>query len=439
MAAVEVACPWWHVLRTKLSSAGAYEYNSDRTVRGMARESRWMQIAAFLSVIVLTAATMSHGQQCPQFDVQNPPVAPTARPRPDSARAARPTELLRKDFMIRFSIAWMAAILLALPAFAADAKRPVPLIFDTDIGNDVDDVLALGLIHALESRGECQLLAVTVSKDHELSAPFADAINTFYGRGDIPIGVVRGGVTPEASRYTSLATVRDDDRLRYPHDLFNAADAPDAVTVLRRVLSAAEEESVVIVQAGFSTNLARLLSSPPDAVDGLNGVDLVRKTVRLLSVMGGGFATSSDKPQAEYNIKTDIPSATELTTRWPTPIVFSGLEIGEALRYPAESIEQDFAYLAHHPLVEVYRLYEPMPYNRPTWDLTSVLYAVRPDRGYFSLSPPGTVHIAADGTTSFSLEPTGAHRYLTLSAEQAMRTREALVELVSQPPGLGEQ
>src|SRR5262245_12598046 len=65
-------------------------------------------------------------------------------------------------------------------------QRPIPLVFDTDIGNDVDDVLALGVIHALMNRGECELLAVTVTKDHPLSAPFVDAVNTFYGRGDIP-------------------------------------------------------------------------------------------------------------------------------------------------------------------------------------------------------------------------------------------------------------
>ena len=36
----------------------------------------------------------------------------------------------------------------------AETAPPVPLIYDTDIGNDVDDALALGVIHALESRGE---------------------------------------------------------------------------------------------------------------------------------------------------------------------------------------------------------------------------------------------------------------------------------------------
>ena len=74
------------------------------------------------------------------------------------------------------------------------SAEPVPLIFDTDIGNDCDDVMAIGVIHALQSRGECELLAVTITKDNPLAAAFTDVLNTFYGRGDIPIGVCNSGV-----------------------------------------------------------------------------------------------------------------------------------------------------------------------------------------------------------------------------------------------------
>lgn len=41
---------------------------------------------------------------------------------------------------------------------------PVKLIFDTDVGNDIDDVLAISVIHVLQSRGECELLGVTITK-----------------------------------------------------------------------------------------------------------------------------------------------------------------------------------------------------------------------------------------------------------------------------------
>src|SRR5690606_16087387 len=65
------------------------------------------------------------------------------------------------------------------------------ILFDTDITGDVDDVLALAMCHTLADRGACELIGVTVSKNHPLTASFVDAQNTFYGRPNLPIGVTR--------------------------------------------------------------------------------------------------------------------------------------------------------------------------------------------------------------------------------------------------------
>ena len=311
---------------------------------------------------------------------------------------------------------------------------PVDVIFDTDMGNDVDDALALGLLHALESRGECRLLAVTLTKDHLLAAAFTDAVNTFYGRGDIPIGAIRGGPTPKQEKYLGVAEQRDEGRLRYPHDLMSGADAPDATALLRRVLAGRPDNSVVFVQVGFSSNLARLLDSPPDEISPLSGRDLVAAKGRLLSMMAGAFQPIGGNRHLEYNVVEDIPAAKQLAERWPTPIVWSGFEIGVAIPYPAVSIEQDYRYLAHHPLAEAYVAYEPPPHCRPTWDLTSVLHAVRPDRGYFGVSEPGRVVVEDDGGTRFEPAADGRHRYLIVSPEQATRATEVFAALCSEPP-----
>lgn len=332
--------------------------------------------------------------------------------------------------MMRFArwclVGWA---LLGTPVIAAE---PVRLIFDTDMGNDIDDALALGVIHALQSRGECQLLAVTLSKDNPYSAPYCDLVNTFYGRGDIPIGVVRGGKTPEDSRFTKEPVLaQDEGKPRYPHDLKDGSDAPEAVSLLRKVLAQQPDRSVVVVVVGFSTNLARLLDSPGDDHSPLKGVELVQKKCKLLSMMAGMFGPGSHK---EYNVYVDLPAARKVLADWPTPVVLSGYEIGKAITYSAESIERDFNYVKHHPLSEAYRLYKEMPYDRPTWDLTSVLYAVRPDRGYFGLSESGTVTVDDNQVTQFQ-PGNGSHRYLTVDEHQITRVREALVQLASQPPG----
>lgn len=333
--------------------------------------------------------------------------------------------------VITFFLGQMAAL-----AESQQQRASVKLIFDTDMGNDVDDALALALIHALETRGECELLAVTVTKGHPLAAAFVDAINRFYERGDIPVGLVRGGVTPDVGKFIQLANTKDAEDLRYPNRFPTGETIPDAVEVLRGTLANEPDDSVVIIQVGFSTNLAHLLESLSDAHSSLNGRELVAQKVKQLYVMAGHFEQLDNQQESikEYNVVEDIPSAQKLIEDWPTPIIFSGFEIGRDIEYPADSIEQDYGYVTHHPVAEAYRLYMPPPHNRPTWDLTPVLQAVRPTRGYFGFSPPGLVSVDNEGVTYFKEKEHGLHRYFTVTPEQIVRAKEAFVCLASQPP-----
>jgi inosine-uridine nucleoside N-ribohydrolase len=319
-----------------------------------------------------------------------------------------------------------------LVCLLAQAKAsPVKLIFDTDMGNDVDDLMALCMIHSLQKRGACDLLAVTITKDHPQAAAFVDAVNTFYGYPDTPIGVVRNGAGREPGTFNLLADEKNPDgSLRYPHDLNGGADAPEAVGLIKEILSGQPDASVVIVQVGFFTNLARLLDEPEAKA-------LAARKVKLLSLMAGAFQTVRfDTRHLEYNVKLDVPAAQKLAREWPTPVVWSGYEIGVAAAFPHVVIEQDLDYLPHHPLKEAYFLYSPPPHDRPTWDPTALLYALMPDRHYFDLSPPGTVTVESDAATLFrpSKDGQGRHRFLIMSTAQSTRVREAIVQLCVEPP-----
>ena len=335
----------------------------------------------------------------------------------------------------------LAAGMLALMGPASNAEAidagvstgPVRLIYDTDMGNDIDDALALAMIHSLQSRGECVLLAVTTTKDNPLSAPVINAINTFYHRGDIPVGAVQDGVTREEGSFLRpvLKATDDTGEPAFARTLESGAQAPPAVEVLRRALAAQPDGSVVIVQVGFSTNLAHLLASEGDTLSPLNGVDLVRAKCRLLSAMAGHFAAGVHR---EYNVVQDIASAKTVLEQWPTPVVISGFEIGLAILYPADSILRDYGYVSSHPIRVGYESYMTMPYDRPTWDLTSVLVAVRPDHDYFELSAPGRVTVDAEGLTHFEEDAEGDRRVLQLDQGRIPRILEALTLLSSQPP-----
>ncbi len=325
-------------------------------------------------------------------------------------------------------------LVLATPI--ADAGSPVQVIFDTDISGDVDDVLALAMLHALADRGECEIRAVTVSKINRLTAPFVDAVNTFYGRDRIPIGVVQDAQQRD-SKYLKLVKTRDGDRFRYPHDLLSSDDAPRAVDVLRRALSQAEDRSITLVQVGLASNLADLVESKPDSISQLTGTELIQQKVRMVSVMAGAFApVRGNEHYLEANVKNGIGSMRRFAENWPddVPVVWSDFLIGIAAPYPRESIQRDFGYREHHIVREAYLLHGGPDHDRPTWDLTSVLYAVRPDEGYFGLSQPGRVTVAEDGFTTFTAERGGRDRFLTMDDRQTIRVVETQRALVSQPP-----
>lgn len=351
-------------------------------------------------------------------------------------------------------------------------QAPPNIIFDTDIWSDIDDALALAMLHALHDRGELRFVAVTISTGQRDCATFVDLVDHFYGHPGIPIGLVRGGIDVQAFRQKTAASIafttapytqlisdrkRPDGSWIYPRRISDGAQPPDATALLRKVLAAQPDESVVMIQVGYSTNLARLLESKADAVSALNGRDLIKRKVRLLSVMAGNFADfrseggqTVPKGSREFNLMMDAPAAQRLFSEWPTQIVASGVEIGSAMAYPRISIERDYAYVKDHPIAEAYRLFSVdlistadgktqkttlgWPYDRPTFDLTSVLYAARPDRDYFSLSKPGRITVLPDGRTRFEESEKGRDRYLIVNEEQKTRTLEAMMMLASQPP-----
>lgn len=293
------------------------------------------------------------------------------------------------------------------------------IILDTDMGNDVDDALAMAVLHALQSRGQCLLDAVILSRPGHDAAAMCAAINHFYGRGDIPVGVMHVGPEPHHNRFLHVGA-------QYAHP-YNPATAPESVALLRQRLQALPDQSVSIVHIGFATNMARMLANPDD-------VALIRRKVCMLSIMAGAFAPiDGDTQFKEFNVVCDIPAMQQLAQHWPTPVVWGGFEIGWNLRYPRVSIAEDFGYVPRHIIVDAYNAYCAPDEDRPCWDLATALYAVLPHRNYFGLSPAGRVQVRDDGVTTFEVTAHGNQRYLTMDTVQQARVLEVLVQLTSAP------
>ena len=154
---------------------------------------------------------------------------------------------------------------------------------------------------------------------------------------------------------------------KFPHRLASAADAPQAATLYRRLLARQPDQSVVFISIGLLTNVAARIDSKPDAASGLAGRELVAKKVRVWVCMGGTFVSGR-----EFNLYSDIPATRRAVEAWPTPIVFSGFEIGQGVGTGAGLRELP----ATNPLRRAYELFNGLA-DHPSWDQTAVLYAVR--------------------------------------------------------------
>jgi len=323
------------------------------------------------------------------------------------------------------------------------AREPVDVIFDTDMALDVDDVGALALLHALANRGECRILAVGVSEsarayDGLWAAPLADAINTYYGRPGIPVGVFRGphqemGEKGHYAEKTAKA---------FPHRLQSGAAAPSAYKLYRRVLAGRADGSVVMISVGFLTNLDALVQSGPDELSPLDGVELVRRKVKHWSCMGGRFPSSGDG--SEFNLATYPEATAYVLGHWPTPATFSGGELGEKILTGTRLMKKYDP--ARNPVARAYQEYTGGK-DRMSWDQTAALFAVRGQahegQTYFTTvtgghnrfelitGPPGSR--PQPSHNSWVAEPGGTQAYLVAAMPPAQLAR-VIEDLMMQPP-----
>ena len=308
----------------------------------------------------------------------------------------------------------------------AEVKAPSPqvVIFDTDMGNDIDDALALQMLFNYHKRGDICLAGITVSKSNPLAISYVDGICRYNGFDDMPLGYAYDGPNPEPGNYLipTLEAMADGELILHPERSIDS-DIPDAHELLRSLLEKADDASVTLIAVGPLTNIARLLES-----DG--GVELVAKKVSHIYIMSGDFRESKGNT-AEWNILQDMESSAVVYSECPVPLTVSGSEVGSGIRYPASSILNDFGDPMKHPLCISYSNFLRMPYDRPAWDLVTVLKAVEPSYALFGSSPKGWVIMDEDGFTSFREDPDGLHDYMTVHPDDRAYIVQKLIDRVT--------
>ncbi|NNJ25437.1 nucleoside hydrolase [Alienimonas chondri] len=342
------------------------------------------------------------------------------------------------SFALAFAL--LPAAISAAPTDSASSP-PVPMIFDTDMDTDCDDVGALAMLHALADAGEATILATPVSSKFPYSGPCTAALNGWYGRPDLPVGVPKGegAAIDRGSRYAKQIAETYPSVSRGTRFQTNA-DAPDAVRVYREVLAARPDVAddpaggVVVASVGYLTNLRDLLASEPDDLSPLSGPELVKAKVRLWVCMGGRYPEHRD-PGVYGNFKPDPSSAVAAARDWPTPILFSGL--GEDVLTGGTLSSTP----AENPVRRAYKLYLGDKPARPSWDPIVVLYAVRPDAPFWTVREEGFNEIFPNGTNAWRSEPNDPrHRLLEFTdGVEKKDVRDAMNELMTREPAVQSQ
>lgn len=297
----------------------------------------------------------------------------------------------------------------------------VPVIFDTDMGPDYDDVGAIAILHALADSGQATILATIASTKYPNVTPVLSVLNTYFGRPTLPIGVPKGkAIADKDSQHWS-----DTITARYPHQIQSNDEVPDAVALYRQLLAKQPDRSVTLITVGFMTNLANLLDSKADQYTNLSGKELVAKKVKNLVSMAGKFPNGR-----EFNVFMDTPASKIVFENWPTPILLSGFEIGEKI-HSGLPLTQN-SRIQNSPVKDVFAICLPKSKEdaggRMSWDQTAVLVAIKGYAPYYDVKS-GRLTVNADGSNGWDGAGKGhQHLVVKMPVPQVEKTINELMQ-----------
>lgn len=211
--------------------------------------------------------------------------------------------------------ALLAPCLASGPTARAGAAAPAPMkvIFDTDIGDDIDDAYALSL---LASRPQVKLLGVTMAWGQTRErAELAAKLLQVMGRRDLPVYAGRRGDAQIREQYAWARGFRSP-----------AIKSEEAVSFMKRQIERNPGE-VTLIAVGPLTNVGDLFTRYPE----------VKSKLKQLVIMGGAVHVGyNNQPPAvpEWNIKCD-PAAARVVFASGVPLTVAGLEATTMMKFEA--------------------------------------------------------------------------------------------------------
>ncbi len=224
--------------------------------------------------------------------------------------------------------------------------KKIPVIFDTDIGDDIDDTWALGFMLMCP---EIEAKLVVGDKQNCLyRAKLLAKLLERMGHADIPVGIGVGERVDKKGRQSKW--IGDYDLESYPGKIYN-----DGVQAMIDMIMASEEQMTLLC-VGPLPNIQEALKREPRIATRVRFVGM-HGSVRL------GYGGSKEI-SAEYNVRADVTACqAALSAAWPvtiTPLDTCGLvqlkgnlyrEVQDSLHPVARAIIENYRVWAQDPKV----------------------------------------------------------------------------------------
>jgi hypothetical protein len=302
---------------------------------------------------------------------------------------------------------------------AAAASSPIGIVYNTSVARP-DAALALAALYSLATRNQLRVGSVCVSGAGLGAAIFCDMVGRMYypgARGSntvLPIGLATTNppAPDPAMIKPALERMRPVGGPQYVHSIQKLTDTGLAEAVLRNGTTIAPQAAVVL--SAPATWLARALSL------GESKSLFEHRVKRLVIVEAGAAGTAAS-------------ALRKIVAEWPSPIVFCGRDIGEALPFPGATLDNAFGWTPAHPAADAYRAAGHMPYDAPMHDVAGLSYAAHPEAGWFDASETGSLAVGDDGSLKFT-PGAGSVKRLRVDAAKRNDAAAALVTMATSAP-----
>jgi inosine-uridine nucleoside N-ribohydrolase len=207
---------------------------------------------------------------------------------------------------------------------------PVPVLFDTDIGSDIDDAVALAY---LLKQPRCELLGITtVTGNTQERAALAEIVCRAENRTDIPIyaglskPLLHGPGQPEVPQYEAVKHL--------PHQLTDGKPYSNEAVLFLRDMIRSRPGEITLLAVGPMTNIAALFALDPEIPS------LLKSLVLMCGVYTGNAGHGPGS--REWNALVD-PVATGIVYKHGAgKLVGVGLDVTEKCRMPAAQCRERF-------------------------------------------------------------------------------------------------